>query len=290
MNKLKIVLMVDQTISSQTLSDYLLKNQDADFEIIGIIRQYFAKRKETQRLIMSRAEKFKELFSDKNILKLIWFLGIKRWFVSPKSIFRKMFIKILPKRLIRYYSIEELAGNFNVPLLKTDDINNDDTKNFLIRLKPDLGIVCGTGIVKDFIFNIPKFGCINYHNGLLPKYRGCAAVFWQLYYNDSVGYTIHKIDSGIDTGNIIKVKTIDFKRGNDLWKTIVEIKKIMSIDCAKEIIRIIKELRGLGKIIFYFQNENSASFFKFPTQEQKEELENRFSQIKSSGKNKTIER
>lgn len=275
LDKLKIVLMTDQSISSQFLSEYLLKHQNQDFCVLGIIRQYFLKRKSDQRINMSFGEKLKEIIKDKGFFGALFFFLVGRWLVSPRSPIRRILIKLIPGK-VRYFTIEELAKGFNVSILKTNDINDNKCVEFLEKIKPDLGIVCGTGIIKNHIFEIPKFGCINYHNGLLPEYRGCAAVFWQLYYGREMGYTIHTIDAGIDTGKIIKRKIISFKKGYNLWETIAHIKEDMSIDCAKEFIDIIKKLKTTGKLEFKSQNEKSAAFFNFPTPEQKKELEERF--------------
>jgi len=275
-SKIKIVLLVNQSISAQVISRYLSKNQNDNFEIVGIIRQYFLRKKNIERMNMSFKDKLKELINTKGILGFIWYLGVARWFVSGKSPVRKFLIGLLSAGVIKNLSIDELARKFKIPILVISDINAEECKQFLNKFKPDLGIVCGTGIIKDFIFKIPKFGCINYHNGLLPKYRGCAAVFWQLYCNDNVGYAIHKIDENIDTGNIIVNKKIPYKRANNIWETISLIKKEMSKDCARELLTIISKLKETGRVESYLQNGKNASFFKLPTEEQKKEAEEKF--------------
>ena len=54
------------------------------------------------------------------------------------------------------------------------------------------------------ILDAPKYGCINYHTALLPKYRGRQPLFWALLNNEkTTGITIHKMDEFIDKGELI---------------------------------------------------------------------------------------
>lgn len=220
---MKVVLLVNQSISSQILTKHLLGN----IEVVGIVKQY------SKKTLKERIKEFLRIYTG------------------------------MPK-------IKEMSRKYKISLFETKDVNK--CKEFLKKLKPDLGIVCGTGIIKDFIFTIPKLGCINYHNGLLPEFRGCASIFWALYHKGEVGYTIHKVNSGIDKGEIILRKVFSYKKTKNLWETINNIKRDMAKDCAKEMIRIVKK----GKIESHSQDKKNASFFKHPTKQQKQELEARF--------------
>jgi len=277
-NKLKITLLVGKTIEGLIIAQTLFKNQNDYFEIIGLLNysRQGSKARKGREVSLTFENKLKILFQAKGIWGTLFYSLVKRWFVSPNSKIRRILIKILPRNWFNYTDLEELAQKFNTPLLTTKDINSYQAKNFLNKLKPDLGIVCLTEIIKDYIFTIPKFGCLNYHNGLLPKYRGSACIFWQLYYKDSIGYTIHEIDRGIDSGSIILKKEISYKKKDNLAKTIIYLKRKMSKDCAKEIVRIISKLKKNGKIESYSQDEKSVSFFRLPSLEQKKELEKRF--------------
>jgi len=272
--KLKVVLLLSQNIYAAVISDYLFKNQNSDFKIVGVVKQIFPK-KEEGKIPQSLKEKFKEIFKNKKIFSAIFYLVFKRWFVSSNSVAHRFFKKILPKKYIKFSDIKEIAENFGSAFLLTDDINSDKTKEFLENLGSDLGVVCGTGIIKDHIFTVPKFGCINYHAGIVPKYRGCEPIFWQLYYNDDVGYTLHKINSGVDTGDIILQKKINYRKRGDLYEIMFNIKNIMSLDCAVEIKKIILELKQTGSIKSYSQSSEGVRFFKHPKEDEKRELEER---------------
>lgn len=72
-------------------------------------------------------------------------------------------------------------------------------------LKPDLGLVYGSPILKPKLFEIPGFGTLGIHHGKVPQYRGNKTMFWAMYNGEKVaGVTIQKINAGLDTGSIVK--------------------------------------------------------------------------------------
>ena len=65
-------------------------------------------------------------------------------------------------------------------------------------------------ILNKEVLDLPKFGSINVHSSLLPKYRGAAPVNWSIINGDkTTGVTIMKMDEGMDTGDIILSKKLD---------------------------------------------------------------------------------
>lgn len=79
------------------------------------------------------------------------------------------------------------------------------------KLNPDLIVVVAYGqLIPKSILDIPKFGCFNVHASLLPKYRGAAAIQAPLLNGDKkTGVTIMKMDSGLDTGPVLKQTEIE---------------------------------------------------------------------------------
>jgi methionyl-tRNA formyltransferase len=75
----------------------------------------------------------------------------------------------------------------------------------LRQLAPDLIVVVAYGqILPQAILDIPKFGCLNVHTSLLPKYRGAAPIQWAIFNgDDETGVTIMRMDAGLDTGDMI---------------------------------------------------------------------------------------
>ena len=78
----------------------------------------------------------------------------------------------------------------------------------LKKINPDVIVVVAYGqILPESILNIPKYGCINVHASLLPKYRGAAPIQWSVINGDKeTGVTIMQMDEGLDTGDILLVK------------------------------------------------------------------------------------
>ena len=93
---------------------------------------------------------------------------------------------------------------------------NDRLEKWVKELEPDLIVISGMSeLLKGNILNIPKKGCINLHLSLLPKYRGSHPIFWMYYYHDlNPGATVHYIDEGEDTGNIICQESYDLPIGS----------------------------------------------------------------------------
>ena len=83
-------------------------------------------------------------------------------------------------------------------------------KKWMKNLQPDLVIVYSMShLLKENVFSIPKFGTINIHNSYLPEYRGPAPLFWEYYdYVLNPGVTLHYIDKGEDTGDIISQERV----------------------------------------------------------------------------------
>ena len=109
------------------------------------------------------------------------------------------------KNIINWPSIE------NHLFLESGEINNVSVELKLKQLSPDYIFTFGCGLLKPSIFNIPRYGCINIHTGLVQYYRGVDSTMWAIIDNrlDLIGSTIHYIDNSIDGGDIIDQRKID---------------------------------------------------------------------------------
>ena len=108
---------------------------------------------------------------------------------------------------LRIVDLEDL----HVPCYFVKDINSANARSLLSKLKPDVILQGGVGILKSDIIEIPSIGILNSHPGKLPDYQGCMAVEWSIYNDDPVCSTCHFIDDGIDTGPIITVRELEIK-------------------------------------------------------------------------------
>jgi len=119
---------------------------------------------------------------------------------------------------IKRRRIVDLAKEQNVPVYFVDKFNSTDCELLLDQLSPDLIVIASAPILKEKIFSKASIGCINAHPGWLPAYRGIGANAYALYNGDMPGITIHFVDSGIDTGNIINRERISIKKGDTVAK------------------------------------------------------------------------
>lgn len=105
----------------------------------------------------------------------------------------------------RPYSLRQLAYQRNIPYYYMGDGCSQHLAHWLQNLKPDIFVVYSMSeLLKENIFTIPKFGTINLHGSLLPNYRGPEPWLWMYYHMDlHPGTTVHYIDQGEDTGDII---------------------------------------------------------------------------------------
>jgi len=96
------------------------------------------------------------------------------------------------------------------------------------ELRPDIIAVFGTSLIRGDLLGMGRFGIVNLHGGLSPEYRGADCTFWALYNGEpeKVGCTIHFIDKGIDTGNLIAHVSPEVKPGDDeltlFWRAVKE--------------------------------------------------------------------
>lgn len=101
-----------------------------------------------------------------------------------------------------------LAQQFDIPVLQPDKIKTDEFFSELKGLEPDVICVTAYGkIIPKSILELPKYGCINVHPSLLPKYRGAAPVNWTIINGEKLtGVTIMQMDEGMDSGDILLVR------------------------------------------------------------------------------------
>jgi peptidoglycan/xylan/chitin deacetylase (PgdA/CDA1 family)/folate-dependent phosphoribosylglycinamide formyltransferase PurN len=97
-----------------------------------------------------------------------------------------------------------ICSGLKLNLHNVKDIHSNAGIEFIKSLNPDLMVVCGSGILRKSVFTIPHIGTINLHQGEVPRYRGAPPGFWELWNNEKqAGVTIHFIDEGVDTGEVI---------------------------------------------------------------------------------------
>jgi methionyl-tRNA formyltransferase len=144
--------------------------------------------------------------------------------------------------------IEALCGELGVPFAVTPAINNPRTVELMRAADADLGLSLGNSYIPPKVFTIPRQGMLNIHGEVLPDFQNAQSVIWQLYEgNNCTGYTIHKIEKKIDTGEIIKQERFPIQFREKLSGTV-------AASC-REILR--RAARGLVDVIDNFQEYDS---------------------------------
>ena len=105
--------------------------------------------------------------------------------------------------------VKGLALAQGLPVLQPARARDEAFIEELRRLQPDLIVVAAYGqILPQAILDLPRFGCVNVHTSLLPKYRGAAPIQWAILNGDiETGVTIMKMDVGLDTGPMLAQAT-----------------------------------------------------------------------------------
>lgn len=103
--------------------------------------------------------------------------------------------------------VAEYAKEHGLKLLQPESIRTPEIAALLAESAPDVVIVAAYGrIIPDALLEMPKYGYINVHASLLPKYRGAAPIQWALRNGDAeTGVSIMKLESGLDEGPVYKM-------------------------------------------------------------------------------------
>ena len=101
--------------------------------------------------------------------------------------------------------VKEIALRENLPVLQPERARDEKFAEQLRELQPALIVVAAYGqILPPSILDLPRFGCLNVHTSLLPKYRGAAPIQRAILNDETeTGVTIMKMDAGLDTGGIL---------------------------------------------------------------------------------------
>ncbi len=106
--------------------------------------------------------------------------------------------------LVKNYQLNN--NHFKNKVFRVKSVNDEACKQVLLQLQPDIVIVNGTRIITKNILQCTKAIFINMHLGITPWYRGSHGGYWANRNNDleNFGTTIHLVDTGVDTGTVLK--------------------------------------------------------------------------------------
>ena len=109
--------------------------------------------------------------------------------------------------------VKVLAQELNIPVIQPEKLKQPEAMEQLIAWSPDLIVVAAFGqILRKDVLELPRFGCINVHASLLPRWRGAAPINAAILAGDEeTGVTIMQMDVGLDTGPMLAKRSIRIK-------------------------------------------------------------------------------
>ena len=103
--------------------------------------------------------------------------------------------------------VKVLAQEYNIPVCQPATLKDEEAQQILEEFAPDIIVVAAYGkILPKAVLDMPKYGCINVHGSILPKYRGAAPIQWAVINGEEKsGVTIMQMAEGLDTGDMLLV-------------------------------------------------------------------------------------
>jgi methionyl-tRNA formyltransferase len=107
--------------------------------------------------------------------------------------------------------VKNMAIELGIPVIQPEKLKDPQAKQTILDWNPDLIVVAAFGqILRPWVLDLPKYGCINVHGSLLPRWRGASPIQAAILNgDDKTGITIMKMDPGIDTGDMLTQADLD---------------------------------------------------------------------------------
>lgn len=159
------------------------------------------------------------------------------------------------KKILTPCPVKRRAIELGIPVISPVKVSVDYED--IVNVKPDVIITCAYGqIVSKDILDIPKYGCINIHASLLPKYRGGAPIHYALINGEEeTGVTLMYMNEGMDTGDMLVSERIKIEDNDNI--EILSDK--LSVLGSKMIVNYLEDIIN-GKIVGVKQDNDKATF------------------------------
>lgn len=147
------------------------------------------------------------------------------------------------KKVLTPPPVKVTACNNNIPVLQPKVLrDNDEIYLKLKELNPDLIVVVAYGrILTKEILDLPKYGCVNVHGSLLPKYRGASPIQWSIVCGDTItGVTTMLMDEGLDTGDMLLTREIEIAK-SDTYETLHDKMSVVGAEALAETISLLEK-------------------------------------------------
>lgn len=153
--------------------------------------------------------------------------------------------------------VKTLAQQYDIPLLQPETLKSSDIQAQIATFKPDVMIVAAYGLLlPEEILRIPRYGCINIHASLLPRWRGAAPIQRALLEGDEeTGISIMQMDQGLDTGAVLLKQALPIEL-HDTTTTLYDKLAYLGGKCIVKTLTLLEQ----GRLISTPQNEENACY------------------------------
>lgn len=160
-------------------------------------------------------------------------------------------------KAVQMSPVKECALSFDIPVFQPVKIKAPEAVERLKGFAADVFVVAAFGqILSEEILHMPKYGCINIHASLLPKYRGAAPIQWAILNGEKeTGITIMQMDKGLDTGDMLLKRVVPIG-GRETGETLHD----RLSEAGAELIVEAMSLLEAGKLVPKKQREEDASY------------------------------
>ncbi len=110
----------------------------------------------------------------------------------------------------------EYCKQHGIATLRVGPLVTEDAQTKIRKLNPDVLVQAGVGILRKGLLDIPSIGTLNVHMSILPLYRGMNVGEWAAFNGHRNGCTVHLIDEGIDTGDVLLVREVSRESCNSI--------------------------------------------------------------------------
>ena len=129
---------------------------------------------------------------------------------------------------VSFCPVKECAVKHGIPVFQPEKIKTAESVEELRKYPADIFVVAAFGqILSKEILDMPKYGCVNIHASLLPKYRGAAPIQWSILDGEKeTGVTIMQMNAGLDTGDILLQRKFEIsaeETGESLFDRLAEL-------------------------------------------------------------------
>ncbi len=151
------------------------------------------------------------------LLKKIWSkLILRQHGYAPKNY--ETMADLLYREQIKIKKLDEFETHYQIPVTFCSDLNAPVVVKGLQNVHPELVVFTGGGLIRETVLSLAGAGILNCHLGVLPFYRGMDVVEWPMLegHFDRIGMTVHFMDRGLDTGDILRIQSLEIGAGEGI--------------------------------------------------------------------------